>query len=54
MVVLPIESLLNVSFMYPLLRLGYVLVAVTSAVFLGEAITLTRWLGILLVVIGFF
>jgi drug/metabolite transporter (DMT)-like permease len=47
-------SLLNVSFMYPLLSLGYILVAVMSAIFLGEHITLVRWLGILLVVFGCF
>lgn len=47
-------SLLNVSSMYPLLSLGYVLVAVASSIFLGEHITLFRWLGIVLIVFGCF
>jgi uncharacterized membrane protein len=47
-------SLLNISAMYPLLSLGYVLVAVASTLFLGETIPLTRWLGIGLVVAGCF
>jgi drug/metabolite transporter (DMT)-like permease len=47
-------SNLNVSFMYPLLSLGYILVAIMGAVILREHITLLRWLGIVVVVIGCF
>jgi drug/metabolite transporter (DMT)-like permease len=47
-------SNLNVSFMYPLLSLGYILVAIMGAVILREHITLLRWLGIIVVVIGCF
>lgn len=43
---------LDVSFMYPMLALAYVLVAVLAAVFLKEEITLLRWTGIALVTIG--
>ncbi|MFC2060351.1 EamA family transporter [Chloroflexota bacterium] len=47
-------SSLNVSFMYPLLSIGYVITAILGAVFLKEDITLLRWGGILFVVIGCF
>jgi drug/metabolite transporter (DMT)-like permease len=47
-------STLDVSFMYPLLSLGYVIVAVLAFMFLKEDITLLRIGGILLVVGGCF
>ena len=42
----------DVSFMYPMLSLAYILVAVLAFVILKENITLYRWLGIILVTIG--
>jgi len=45
-------STLDVSLMYPLLSLAYVITAVFAVVFLGEIVTLSRWGGIALVVIG--
>lgn len=47
-------STLDVSFMYPLLSLGYILTAVLAFIFIGENITLLRWAGIALVVAGCF
>ena len=47
-------STLDVSFMYPLLSLCYVITAILAFVFLKENITLFRWSGIALVVIGCF
>jgi len=47
-------STLNVSFMYPLLSLGYVLAAIMGLMLLKEDITLLRWGGIIVVVIGCF
>jgi len=47
-------SNLNVSFMYPLLSMGYVLAAVLGFMFLKDDITLLRWAGIGLVVGGCF
>jgi len=47
-------SQLEVSFMYPLLSLGYVLTAVLASVFIHEEVTLLRWVGILLIVVGCF
>jgi drug/metabolite transporter (DMT)-like permease len=45
-------STLDVSFMYPLLSLAYVVTAVFAIIYLGEIVTLSRWAGIALVVIG--
>ncbi len=47
-------SNLNVSFMYPLLSLGYVLAALMGLIFLKEDITMLRWAGIVFVVAGSF
>lgn len=47
-------SSLDVSFMYPMLSLAYVIAAVAAFVFLKEDITLIRWAGIGLVVAGCF
>ena len=47
-------STLDVSYMYPLLSLAYVITAVLAFVFLKENITLFRWVGIALVVAGCF
>lgn len=47
-------STLDVSFMYPLLSLGYILTAILAFIFIGENITLLRWAGIALVVAGCF
>ena len=47
-------STLDVSFMYPLLSLGYVITAILAFVFLNEDIALLRWVGIVLVVAGCF
>ena len=47
-------SKLNLSLAYPLLSIGYILVAIFSFIFLKENISLLRWTGILLVVIGCF
>jgi drug/metabolite transporter (DMT)-like permease len=45
-------STMDVSSMYPLLSLAYVVTAVFAVVFLGEIVTIYRWAGIALVVIG--
>jgi drug/metabolite transporter (DMT)-like permease len=47
-------SSLDVSYMYPLLSLAYVITAILAFVVLKENITLLRWLGIAFVVIGCF
>lgn len=45
-------STLNISFMYPMLSLAYVLTAVLASVFLGEEVSFLRWTGIFIVVVG--
>jgi multidrug transporter EmrE-like cation transporter len=47
-------STLNVSFMYPLLSLAYVVTAIAAFIFLKESIALLHWVGIFLVVGGCF
>lgn len=45
-------STLDVSFMYPLLSLAYVITALLAYIYLGEEVSYLRWIGIMLVVIG--
>ena len=47
-------SKLEVSFMYPLLSLGYVLTAILAFIFFRENVTVVRWAGIALIVGGCF
>jgi drug/metabolite transporter (DMT)-like permease len=42
----------ELSKVVPLYSLSYVLIAVIGRLFLGERVTLRRWIGILLIVIG--
>lgn len=44
----------DLSFAYPLLSLGYILLAILSWYFLGETLTIYRISGIILVTIGVF
>ena len=47
-------STLNVSFMYPLLSLSYMITAAFAFVFLKESLSLFHWMGIAMVVGGVF
>ncbi|MEM1535239.1 MAG: SMR family transporter [Candidatus Pacearchaeota archaeon] len=47
-------SKLELSFAYPLLSIGYIIVAILSFIIFKENITLIRWTGIILIVIGCF
>ncbi len=51
---LAVLSNLNVSFAYPLLSLAYVVIAIASYFILKEPLSIARWTGILLVVLGSF
>ncbi|MEZ4650552.1 MAG: EamA family transporter [Candidatus Eisenbacteria bacterium] len=42
----------ELSWAYPMLSLGYILALVLSALFLGESISVVRWIGVLVIVIG--
>ena len=43
---------LNLSYAYPLLALNFVLIALASRLFLGEAIPMMRWFGIAVICAG--
>ena len=45
-------SRVPVSIAYPLLSLGYVINAIAAHYLFGEAVTLSRWLGIGFIVVG--
>jgi drug/metabolite transporter (DMT)-like permease len=44
----------EVSYAYPLISLGYVFTAILARVLIGEAVTLTRMTGILVICLGVF
>ena len=45
-------STLDISFMYPMLSLAYLIAALMAVIFLGENVSLMRWAGTVLVVAG--
>ncbi|AMQ19450.1 SMR family transporter [Thermococcus peptonophilus] len=45
-------SKLDLSLIYPLLSLGYIVTTFLSAVVLGERVNPSRWIGVVLIVIG--
>ncbi|MBM2824872.1 MAG: 4-amino-4-deoxy-L-arabinose transferase [Dehalococcoidales bacterium] len=47
-------STLNVSQVYPLMSLSYVITAIFAFAFLKESMTIFNWVGILLVLVGCF
>ena len=44
----------DISFIYPLVAIGYIVTAIFAIVFLKETVTILRWSGIILIVIGSF
>ena len=49
---LAVISRVDLSYAYPLLAFGYVVTALLSRVFFAEAISLTRWAGIIVICVG--
>ncbi len=49
---LAVLSRVHLSFAYPMLALGYVVTAFLARLFFDEAISLTRWAGIVIVCLG--
>jgi len=45
-------SRVNLSWAYPMLSIGYILVLVFSAVILKEHVSLLRWVGALVICVG--
>ena len=47
-------SRLELSLVYPMVSIAYVLVAIASLIFFKENVTLIRWLGIAIIIAGVF
>ena len=47
-------SRVAVSIAYPMLSIGYIVTAVVAWLYLGEQMNLTRWAGIIVIIIGVF
>ena len=45
-------SKVDLSFAYPMLSLGYILILIFSSIYLGESISFVRVMGVLLIVAG--
>ncbi|MFM7585277.1 MAG: EamA family transporter [Caldilinea sp.] len=45
-------SRVELSYAYPALSLGYVLITLVSAAILGEQVTTLRWAGVFVIVAG--
>ncbi|MBU0672903.1 MAG: EamA family transporter, partial [Candidatus Margulisbacteria bacterium] len=51
---LVVLSRFEISFVYPIVSVAYILVAIASIIFFKENVTLVRWLGISVIVFGVF
>lgn len=51
---LVVLSRFDLSMAYPMVSLGYVVVAIVSVFWLGETVSLVRWLGIAVICLGVF
>ena len=47
-------SRLELSFVYPMVSIAYIIVAIASFFFFGEKVTYIRWIGILTICLGVF
>jgi drug/metabolite transporter (DMT)-like permease len=51
---LVVLSRFEISFVYPMVSVAYVLVAIFSLVFMKENVSFIRWLGIAVIMVGVF
>jgi multidrug transporter EmrE-like cation transporter len=51
---LVVLSRMELSFVYPMVSVAYILVAIASLILFKENVTLLRWLGILVIITGVF
>jgi drug/metabolite transporter (DMT)-like permease len=51
---LVVLSRFDISFVYPMVSVAYILVALFSMIVFKESVTLVRWLGILVIIAGVF
>lgn len=49
---LVVLSRMELSLVYPMVSVAYVLVAILSLIFFKENVTLVRWLGIAVIIVG--
>jgi uncharacterized membrane protein len=42
----------DISFLWPLTALSFVFATFAAMIFLGESVSLVRWMGVILIVIG--
>jgi uncharacterized membrane protein len=42
----------DISFLWPLTALSFVFATIAAMLFLGETVSMTRWIGVVLIVIG--
>lgn len=42
----------DISFLWPLTALSFVFATIAATIFLGETVSLSRWVGVILIVIG--
>jgi len=43
---------IDLSLAYPLVSISYIIIAITSYFFFGEAVPFYRWLGIIIIMVG--
>ena len=51
---LVVLSRMELSFVYPMVSVAYVIVAIASMIFFKENVTLVRWIGISTIILGVF
>jgi len=51
---LAVLSRLELSLVYPMVSIAYVVVAIASVLFFKENVSLVRWMGILIIILGVF
>ena len=51
---LVVLSRMELSFVYPMVSVAYIIVAIASMIFFKETITMARWLGIAIIITGVF
>lgn len=51
---LVVLSRMDLSLVYPMVSIGYIVVAIFSSMFFGESVSLIRWIGIITICVGVF
>lgn len=51
---LVVLSRMDLSLVYPLVSIGYIVVAIFGSIYFGESVTLVRWIGIITICVGVF